>query len=328
MLHSVWSRRTFLAAGTLVARDTQPVCAFQQGTLPEAQAGKPRGRLPRSRLSAITDEVAFSEAAAFDFAKRYRLRWIELRTVPGTNQLYAELGSSALRKFRSRVEDAGLGISFLNTWILKWTLPDTEPRIRHRYDAQEWKRRVQADADRFARREELLKRAMEAAHELGVETIRIFTFWRTDSPLPLYPRIAEIIAPLAELAAREKLRLLIENESACNVATSWELQQMLALVPHRAVGFNWDPHNSLAFEAKPFPAGYQLLPKERLGNVQIKGESLLKAGETLDWAGIVDALLDDGYRGPFGLETHFGDAEQRIRNAHHSMEKMVAMTDG
>ena len=170
-----------------------------------------------------------------------------------------------------------------------------------------------------------LKRAMEAAHFLGVETIRIFTFWRTEDPLPLYPRIAEIIRPMAELAERENMRLLIENESACNVATSLELRHMLAMLPQTAVGINWDPHNSLRFESEPFPTGYRLLPRERLRNVQIKGESLLKQGEILDWRGIVDALLADGYNGRFGLETHFGQGEQRVRNAHASMKAILAL---
>jgi sugar phosphate isomerase/epimerase len=320
-------RRTFLAACAMgVSGFRCPIAA--QDSAAEARSTRALRSLTRSRISAITDEVALTEAAGFAFARQYSLDWIELRTVPGTNELYAELAPASLRQFRKQMDDEGLGVSFLNTWILKWTFPGTEPLIRRRYSEKEWASRREADAIRLEQHIDHLKRAMEAAHILGVETIRLFTFWRTEDPLPLYPRIAEIIRPMAELAERENMRLLIENESACNVATSLELRRMLALLPQTAVGINWDPHNSLPFESEPFPAGYQLLPRERLGNVQIKGESLLKQGEILDWRGIVDALLADGYTGRFGLETHFGEGEQRVRNAHASMQEILALVQG
>ncbi|MCW5965563.1 MAG: sugar phosphate isomerase/epimerase [Bryobacterales bacterium] len=319
-------RRAFLAANALFAGGFHSCFAGQDPA--GAQSTTARRSLSRSRISAITDEVALTEAAGFAFARQYSLDWIELRTVPGSDKLYADLDPATLRQFRKRAEDAGVGVSFLNTWIVKWTLPGTEPSIRARYSAEEWATRREADAVRLDQRMEHLKRAMEAAHVLGVEAIRVFTFWRTEDPLPLYPRIAEIIRPMAELAAREKLRLLIENESACNVATSEELRRMLAMLPEAAVGINWDPHNSIPFEPEPFPEGYRLLPKERLGNVQIKGESLLTPGEILDWRRIVDALLADGYTGHFGLETHFGEGEQRVRNAHASMKAILALVNG
>jgi L-ribulose-5-phosphate 3-epimerase len=318
------NRRTFLAACTVGANRFRGRIAEQDSAVATRSTTAPRS-LTRSKISAITDEVALTEAAGFAFARQYSLDWIELRTVPGTNRLYTDLTPASLRQFRNRIDDEGLGVSFLNTWILKWTLPGTEPQIRRRYSEEEWARRRKTDTMRLDQRMDHLKRAAEAAHVLGVETIRLFTFWRTEDPLPLYPRIAEIIRPMAELAEREKIRLLIENESACNVATSSELQRMLAMLPQSAVGINWDPHNSLPFESEPFPAGYRLLPRERLGNVQIKGESLLKQGETLDWRGIVDALLADGYHGRFGLETHFGEGEQRVRNAHASMKEILAL---
>jgi sugar phosphate isomerase/epimerase len=100
----------------------------------------------------------------------------------------------------------------------------------------------------------------------------------------------------------------------------------LGLLPHPAIGFNWDPHNSLPYEPEPFPAGYGILPHGRLGNVQIKGESLLKPGQTLDWQSIARTLRANGYQGHFGLETHFGKGDERFRNAHASMRVILQFT--
>lgn len=316
MRGSLLDRRSFFAWGAYAV-------ALPRRSL-SGQKEDPRASLPRDRLSAITDEIGDSETAAFAFVQHYGLRWIEVRLVPGTGDAYAELPPSVLREFRKRTDDAGVRVSFLNTSILKWTLPGTEPLNRHRYPATEWAFRAREDALRLENRVDTIKRALEAAQILGVRMVRIFTFWRTEAPQVLYARIAGIIAPLAELAAKESLQLLIENESACNVATSAEIRQMLDLLPHPAIGFNWDPHNSLPYEPEPFPAGYQMLPRERLGNVQIKGESLLKPKEMLDWRRITRTLLADGYRGHFGLETHFGKGEERFRNAHASMQAILA----
>lgn len=319
MQSSLLDRRSFVASFAAAL-------ALPRRSL-SSQVTQPRTVLPRDRLSAITDEIGDSEASAFAFARHYGLQWIEVRLVPGTGDAYAELAPSALRQFRTRADDAGLRVSFLNTSILKWTLPGTEPLNRHRYPAAEWTSRAREDSLRLEKRADYVKRALEAAHILGVPIVRIFTFWRIAQPQPLYARIADLIAPLADLAAQEGVQLLIENESACNVATSAEIRQMLGLLPHPAIGLNWDPHNSLPYEPEPFPAGYSILPHQRLGNVQIKGESLLIHGQILDWRSITETLRADGYRGHFGLETHFGPGEERFQNAHASMRAILRFTE-
>lgn len=283
----------------------------------------PGRTLGLDRLSVMTDEVAATPEQAILFAKQYRLRWVELRRLPGSGRLYAEMPPDEVRRVKKELDDNGLGVSFLNTWILKITLPGTDPLMRRDVPPEKWASRLRSEQNRFDQRMDYLRRAIEAAHILGVETIRVFTFWRVPDPLPLYDRIAAILAEMDETARRENVRLLIENESACNVATSAELVKMVDRLRRQAIGINWDPHNALPYEATPFPAGYRLLPKERIRNVQIKGESLLIAGEILDWRAIMHAMVADGYTGKFGLETHFGDGEDRFRNAHASMTQIL-----
>jgi sugar phosphate isomerase/epimerase len=87
---------------------------------------------------------------------------------------------------------------------------------------------------------------------------------------------------------------------------------------------NWDPQNSAAVEPDVFPAGYERLPKKRIGNVQVKAEGLIGRGKALDWIGIVAALRRDGYTGLFSLETHLGEtAAARLEVSHECMTKLV-----
>ena len=103
------------------------------------------------------------------------------------------------------------------------------------------------------------------------------------------------------------VRLLLENEESCNVATSAEAAALLKLLPS-SVGLNWDPGNAVEFQETPFPDGYRLLPKDRLGNVQMKARNLLpQYNQLIDWPGIFNSLAADGYTGKVGLETHIFD---------------------
>jgi hypothetical protein len=54
---------------------------------------------------------------------------------------------------------------------------------------------------------------------------------------------------MAEYAARERVRLLVENEGSCNVATCSELSALMSEMQQDSLGINWDPHNGFALGA-------------------------------------------------------------------------------
>ncbi len=262
---------------------------------------------PYSHLSVLTDEVGKTPAESIAFARQYGLQWVELRSVPGRRGSYWGLPEQELRDAARELSDNGLKVSFLNTGLLKFTLPGTESVRRRPETPEQHAKRLASDAAQFERRMGDLQKAIDAAHIFGVDRIRVFAFLRTADPKAVYPRVAEIIGEMSRLAGKEKVRLLLENESSCNVATAAEAAAMLELLPPD-VGLNWDPHNGLAYKETPFPDGYKLLPRKRIENVQIKAKSLLpEYNELVDWPGIFDALANDGYKGKAGLETHIFD---------------------
>lgn len=273
------------------------------------------GALERSRISVITDEIAHSPEDAISFARQYGLSLVELRDVPGQKRHYDALNAQELEAAARQFRDAGLKISFFNSGLLKHMLPGTEPaNPRHRQENAQ---------QRFDSRMEALRRSIRAAQILGVDQVRVFAFFRVREPLALLPRIAEILAEMAGAAEREGVRLLVENEGSCNVATCAELAALLRLLPSRAIGINWDPHNGIRFKEQPLEVGYPMLPKDRIGNVQIKGKSVLPEwSQLLDWRAIFETMTRDGYRGAFGLETHiFGEGQ--IAASHASMREIL-----
>jgi L-ribulose-5-phosphate 3-epimerase len=283
-------------------------------------------RIGRTRISAISDEVANSPADAIAFAKQYGLEWLELRNEPGSKRPYFYMEDVELKPAARAFADAGIRISFLNTSLLKFGLPGTEPVSRKQETPEKRTARLEREQHEFDIRDRNLRKCIRAAKTLGTDRIRVFTFQRVAEPKSLYPRIAEILTPMCDIAEREGVRLLVENEASCNVGSCADAAAFLDVLPHRAFGMNWDSLNGTSLGERPFPDGYALLPKKRIWNVQIKGKSLLEPSQRLDWADIFRTLERDGYGGEVGLETHYFDGTN-LEKSHASMREILKIAE-
>lgn len=287
-------------------------------------SGKPKP-VGRSRISAITDEIARSPADAIAFIKQYGLGLVELRGVPGGGGSYEALPEADLRAATREFAANRIRVSYLDAGLFKFSMPGTEPVRRTPETDAGRAKRLAREGELFERRMEHLSRAIRAAKILGTDKVRIFTFSRVEDPIRLLPRIAAVFEPMVALAAKSKVRLLVENEGSCNVSTCAELSALMKLMPSKWIGINWDTLNGGSRE-KAFPDGYDLLPKDRIGNVHIKGRSVLEGPQKQDWAAIFAAMAKDGYRGCFGLETHiFG--ETQIASSHASMREILRIVE-
>ena len=241
--------------------------------------------------------------------------------MPGGGGTYAFLAEDKLRATAAELKAAGLGVSFLNTPMLKFTLPGSEPARKRVETTDAKKTRIERETAQFERRIDDLRKAIRAAHIFDVKRVRVFTFTRVAEPESVFPRVAELLDEMVSIAAKEGVELLVENEASCNVATCAELKRICELVPARDFGINWDPVNALNSKEKPFPDGYALLPKKRIHNVQMKARALVIGPDFIDWGEVFRALTKDGYQGKVGLETHVFDGTL-IEKAHLCMKKI------
>lgn len=286
-----------------------------------AAALQAKTKIDRSRISAISDEIGKTPQAAIDFAKQYDLQFLELRNVPGGKE-YSFLPEQQANEAAADFARNGIRISFMNSSLLKFAWPGAEP-VRKRLESDQARaQRLEDEAQRFARRMDDLRTAIRNSHIFGVDLLRVFTGLRVAEPEAMYPRIVDVLGEMSLVAEKEKIHLLIENEGSCNIATSAELTSLLKKIPSKWVGINWDSLNGLTQHEKPFPDGYQVLPKKRILNVQIKGKTVLDYPEKLDWKTIFQTLQKDGYQGKIGLETHiFGEGQ--IAASHNSMREIL-----
>ena len=283
--------------------------------------------MDKTRLSAITDEIGMTTEEAIQFAHQYGLSFIEIRNPPqkepnGRKEYFA-LTEAEIKSDALRFQKEGLKVSFVNTSLLKFGWPGSEPVRRRPEDPEAREKRLAAEKARWDNRLEELKKAIRCAQIMGCDKLRVFSGNRVQDPKTMYSRIAETIGgEMAAVAEKEKVYLLLENEGSQNIATSAEIADIMKLIPSKWVGFNWDPHNAYGKETS-YPDGYALLPKKRMMNVQVKGKGIMPASpEKEDWKAIMTAMEKDGYRGKIGLETHLFDGTL-IQAAHTSMEEMV-----
>jgi sugar phosphate isomerase/epimerase len=283
--------------------------------------------MDRSRISAITDEIGNTATESIEFAKQYGLKFVEVRSLRDKKKEFMYLSEPELKAEAVAFRNAGLKVSFLNTSLMKFTWPGTEA-VRRRQESDDAKaRRVATEAQKFEDRMEDLKKAINAAHILGTDKIRVFTGMRVADPAAMMARIADVIGAMGFVAEKEKVQLLVENEAACNVATSAELAELMKLLPSKAIGINWAPQNVLSLHEKPYPDGYKLMPLKRIGNVQIKGKGVMPASDQkLEWKTIIAGMNKDGYKGKFGLETHIFDGTL-IPSAHISIKEIFRIVD-
>src|SRR5207245_5649864 len=118
----------------------------------------------------------------------------------------------------------------------------------------------------------------------------------------------------AEKAAKKDVILVLENEPACNTATAAEAAKVLAAVTTSNLMLNWDPGNAAEHGEKPYPDGYDLLPKNRIVHCHCKdpvkkadgkGYALAAIGQDIiDCAVEFRALKRDYYHWAVRLETH------------------------
>jgi L-ribulose-5-phosphate 3-epimerase len=272
------------------------------------------------KLGAISDGFSQNFEEALEIMQGYGLSWVEIRHVFGVYN--TEASPAQVKRLKDAVKGRGFRVSVIDSALYKCALPGTTP--------------VKGENGNFnfAQQMDLLKRAMDRADALGCDKIRGFTFWRVSQPKEILPRIADELEKAAAVAARAKMRLVIENEESCNAGSAHELSAILQLAPAANLGVNWDVGNGYWQGEVSYPDGYHLLDKKRIWHMHLKGVTcahhLEHCAETFADQGQVDlvgqfrALLKDGYQETMSLECEFeAPGRSHLETSKRSLEGLL-----
>lgn len=259
-------------------------------------------------LAVINDEISADfDHACFVAAHDFGLQWIELRSM--WNKNITTLNSDEIEQARKILAKYNLRVTDIASPLFKVDWPGA-PLSKQ----SERRDQFHADPD-FKAQDALLDHCIELAKAFHTDRIRCFDFWRLDDVNPYRAAINDKLRQAARRCAKDGMLLVLENEMSCNTATGAEAAATLAAIPEINFMLNWDPGNAATFpDTVPYPKGYELLPKRRIGHCHAKSVIRKPDGKwewapvgkgVVDWTGQLSALKRDGYRYAVSLETHW-----------------------
>ena len=281
------------------------------------------------RLAVINDEITQDFERACQIVTRdFGLQWIELRSM--WNKNVTDLTDKEVAESNKILAAHNLRVTDIASPLFKTDWPGAPI-------SKQSERRDQFHANfDAAAQDRLLDRCIALAKAFNTDRIRCFDYWRLDDVKPYRTAINAKLANAAERCEKYGLILLLENEMSCNTATGKEAAATLAAIPNKNFMLNWDPGNAAALGSTPYPNGYDLLPKNRIGHCHCK-DVIRHPGGKYDWApvggGIIDwvgqfrALTSQGYHYAVSLETHWrgaGTPEASTRISFAGLKKTLA----
>jgi len=305
-MRSQWSRREFVARmGVLATSTALPAEALLSSKVPDA------ARLAKSpfKIAVINDEISQDFGHACEVAsQQFGMEWIEVRGMWDKNVI--NLDASEIAEAQRILKKNELRVTDIASPLFKVDWPGA-PKSKFSPAHDQFNANFTYD-----QQGEVLEHAIALAKKFGTDRIRGFDFWRLADPAPYRKAMNEQLRQTAEKLGKMGLVLVLENESACNTATGAEAAQVLSEVQSPSFLLNWDPGNAAMLGETPYPNGYGLLPKNRIGHCHCK--DAVKTGKgyewaamgkgTIDWVGQYKALKRDGYRHAVSLETHWRGA--------------------
>ncbi len=278
-------------------------------------------------LGIITDQVDLDLSRVLrSFYPQYELRWAEIRDLELDGKqkyVYNTATPGQLKQIKRQLDDAGVRLSVLDTAVFKIALPGTTPvGERPAYIGPE-----QSGSDRQI---EDLKRAADAAHALGADRVRIFTFRRVADPAAIFERVVEQLQSALDVASQQDIRLLVENEYDCNIGTGAETARLFVAISERRLMHNWDPCNAYEMGEEPFPKTWDQLDHSRISHIHLKDAKgkewkPIGAGE-IDFAGQFRALKRMKYSGTLSVETRYRDpVHDSYASSIESMNGLVSI---
>ena len=274
--------------------------------------------LAQIKLGITTDEIDDDVLTAAKFLHQYGLKWAEVRNIWGPYNT-----AQPMEKIREAVkifDDNGIRVSIEGTGFFKIPLPPETPEGQKILEEQ-WK---------------LLDASLERAKAFGTTKLRVFTFMLRRGETPSDKSYARIDELMREASRRAKgYRLAVENIGGGHVWSGAQAGEFLKRVKEDNIGMTWDPNNAAESGEQSFPDGYRKLDPARVFHVHLRdfkhqdGKVVWTAvGEgEFDNLGQIRALLKDGYKETFTLETHWRDPKGKMYSTETSLKALLKVVE-
>jgi L-ribulose-5-phosphate 3-epimerase len=290
----------------------------------------PRRNLP-FQIAVINDEIGQDfDHVCHVVAEEFGLQQIELRSMWGKN--ISDLDDQQVTEAKRILAKYKLTVPDIASPLFKTDFPGAKVQPGTKVDQF-------GGAASYSQQNEVMERCIHMARSFSAPQIRCFDYTRLADPDRAHymPEIYEQLRKAAAVLAKDNLVLLLENEQSCNTVTAPEVVATMAAVQNKNFMLNWDPGNAAYFgEARVYPVGYDMLPKNRIGHVHCKDVVRPAGGKAewapvgsgiVDWRGQIEALVRLPFRYTMSLETHWhggGTPEKSTDISMAGLQKILA----
>jgi sugar phosphate isomerase/epimerase len=327
------NRRQLVAGAAAVVASAATPSALRAAA-PVLRAGEPAPLYPKRNLpfaiAVINDEIGqdFDHVCQI-VANEFGLQQIELRSMWDKN--VSELDDQQIGEAKRILAKYNLTVCDIASPLFKTDFPGAKVQPGTKVDQF-------GGAASYAQQNEVMERCIHMARAFSTTQIRCFDYTRLaeDDRKRLMPDIYEQLRKASAVLAKDNLVLLLENEQSCNTATGPEAAATMAAVRNTNFMLNWDPGNAAWMGTVPYPKGYDLLPKNRIGHVHCKDVVKQADGKpawaavgsgVVDWHGQIEALVKQRFHYTMSLETHWrgaGTPEASTRISMAGLQKILA----
>ncbi len=238
------------------------------------------------KLTGFSDEISPDLAEQCAVMSELGSAYLEFRSAWDTNVV--DLGAAGIEKAARIVSSAGLAVSCVGS-------PVGKAGAREELAGQLAK----------------LRAAIDAAHRFGTRYVRIFSFYIPPGTAPddARPDVVERMSQLVDLAEREDIVLLHENEVGTYGDIPRRCHDLMRTIDSPHLRTVIDPANFVLAGAAPFDDGYDVLADD-LAYLQVKdatAQHTVPAGAGKGQIPqLVHALHARGYDGFLSVEPHLG----------------------
>lgn len=263
------------------------------------------------KVGVISDEISQNLEHALKVITELGATHVEIRDLWGKN--VSQLSDSELIEVKNLVKKYGLEISNIDSFIFKTYINDEESYRQHI---------------------NVLKRVIELSKRLDLSYTRVFTFWWQGELSQYLDKLVNLFQPVIELAEREGIYLVVENEYSCIVGTGAEARDFVNRLGSKYLRVLWDPGNAFYARETPYPKGYEAV-RGLVMHIHVKDAAVDNGHYSwkpigkgmINYRGQFEALIRDEYNGVVSLETHYvpasGDKEAGTRESFSGIVKIL-----